>query len=155
MRAPRRAHRPSPAPLDAHLSHSDDKAFRTSQSADLCHLNSPVALNIDAKICKTLGIRVEYSEGIQAQRYDVGQQFKPHWDYFEPDTDVYRRLGGRARQSHLDIHGLSERRLEGGATRFTKIDHAVTAQGRHGGALEQSQRRTAHPTSSPCTVASR
>ena len=65
-----------------------DKSFRTSQTAELCHLRSPVALNIDAKICKTLGIRAEYSEGIQAQRYDVGQQFKPHWDYFQPGTNT-------------------------------------------------------------------
>ena len=49
-----------------------------------------MAVNIDEKICKTLGIRPEYSEGIQAQRYDVGQQFKAHSDYFEPDTNVYR-----------------------------------------------------------------
>jgi hypothetical protein len=37
----------------------DDKAFRTSQTAELCHLKSPVALNLDAKICKTLGVRAE------------------------------------------------------------------------------------------------
>src|SRR5687768_12324739 len=73
---------------------SDDANFRTSSTADLCHLKSPVAFHIDDKICRTLGIRVEYSEGIQAQRYEVGQQFKAHWDYFPPDTAVYRRLAG-------------------------------------------------------------
>ena len=105
---------------------SDDKAFRTSQSSYLCHLKSPVAVHIDEKICKTLGIRVEYSEGIQAQRYDVGQQFKPHWDYFTPDTDAYRRLAGvRGNRTWTFMVYLNEV-LEGGATRFTKIDHAVT-----------------------------
>jgi prolyl 4-hydroxylase len=105
---------------------SDDKAFRTSQSSYLCHLKSPVAVHIDEKICKTLGIRVEYSEGIQAQRYDVGQQFKPHWDYFTPDTDAYRRLAGvRGNRTWTFMVYLNDV-LEGGATRFTKIDHAVT-----------------------------
>ena len=105
---------------------SDDKAFRTSQSSYLCHLKSPVAVNIDAKICKTMGIRVEYSEGIQAQRYDVGQQFKPHWDYFTPDTDAYRRLAGiRGNRTWTFMVYLNDV-LEGGATRFTKIDQAVT-----------------------------
>ena len=57
---------------------------------------SPAALGIDEKICRTLGIRPEYSEGIQAQRYDVGQQFKPHWDYFEPGTSEYCASPARA-----------------------------------------------------------
>jgi len=103
----------------------DDDAFRTSQTADLCHLRSPSALELDAKICKTLGIRAQYSEGIQAQRYDVGQQFKAHWDYFQPDTDVYRRLAGvRGNRTWTFMVYLNDG-MEGGATRFTKIDHAV------------------------------
>jgi prolyl 4-hydroxylase len=104
---------------------SDDKAFRTSQTADLCHLKSPVAQFIDEKICRTLGIRVEYSEGIQAQRYDVGQQFKPHWDYFHVDTPVYRRLAGvRGNRTWTFMVYLNDG-MEGGATRFTEIDFAV------------------------------
>ena len=102
-----------------------DNAFRTSQTADLCHLRSPAALEIDAKICRTLGVRVEYSEGIQAQRYDVGQQFKPHWDYFEPGTDIYRRLAGlRGNRTWTFMVYLNDS-MEGGATRFTTIDHAI------------------------------
>ncbi len=104
---------------------SDDKAFRTSQTADLCHLKSPVASHIDDKICRTLGIRVQYSEGIQAQRYDVGQQFKAHWDYFPPDTNVYRRLAGlRGNRTWTFMVYLNDG-MEGGATRFTEIDYPV------------------------------
>jgi prolyl 4-hydroxylase len=104
---------------------SPDKAFRTSQTADLCHLKSPVAISLDAKICKTLGIRAEYSEGIQAQRYDVSQQFKPHWDYFEPGTDAFRRLAGvRGNRTWSFMVYLNDG-MEGGATRFTRIEHAV------------------------------
>jgi prolyl 4-hydroxylase len=117
--------------IDHHLQPSTlsfparDDAFRTSQTSHLCHLRSPVAIEIDAKICKTLGIRAEYSEGIQAQRYDVGQQFKPHWDFFEPGTDVYRRLAGvRGNRTWTFMVYLNED-MEGGATRFTKIDYAI------------------------------
>jgi prolyl 4-hydroxylase len=103
-----------------------DDAFRTSQTADLCHLRSPTSTALDAKICKTLGIRAEYSEGIQAQRYDVGQQFKAHWDYFQPDTNVYYRLAGvRGNRTWTFMVYLNDEGLEGGATRFTKIDYAV------------------------------
>jgi prolyl 4-hydroxylase len=108
------------------LSHAhSDHYFRTSQSAHLCHLRSPAAIAVDAKICKTLGIRAEYSEGIQAQRYDVGQEFKPHWDYFEPGTTVYQRFAGMRGNRTWSFMVYLNDEVEGGATRFTKLDHAV------------------------------
>ena len=104
---------------------SGDAAFRTSTSADLCYLKSPVATAIDEKICRTLGIRVEYSEGIQAQRYDVGQQFKAHCDFFTPDTNAYARFAGlRGNRTWTFMVYLNEG-MEGGATRFHNIDYAV------------------------------
>jgi|SRR5688572_2925603 len=102
-----------------------DDAFRTSTTADLCHLRSPVATGIDDKICRTLGIRASYSEGIQAQRYDVGQQFKSHCDYFEPNTQVYQRFAGvRGNRTWTFMVYLNEG-MEGGGTRFTDIDYEV------------------------------
>ena len=103
----------------------DDAVSHQPDGGSLSPAQPDGAVSIDAKICRTLGIRAEYSEGIQAQRYDVGQQFKPHWDYFEPDTDAYRRLAGvRGNRTWTFMVYLNDG-LEGGATRFTKIDHAV------------------------------
>jgi prolyl 4-hydroxylase len=102
----------------------DDKQFRNSSTADLCHLKSPMASSIDDKICRTLGIRVAYSEGIQAQRYGVGQQFKAHWDYFPPNTQVFQKFAGlRGNRTWTFMVYLNDG-MEGGATRFTAIDHA-------------------------------
>jgi prolyl 4-hydroxylase len=99
-----------------------DRAFRTSQTSDLCVLKSPVALAMDEKICRTLGIRAQYSEGIQAQRYDVGQQFKPHWDYYEPGSEAYTKFATvRGNRTWTFMIYLNED-MDGGATRFTKID---------------------------------
>jgi prolyl 4-hydroxylase len=120
--------RPSTVSFD-----NGDRYFRTSQSSHLSHLKSPVAIGIDEKICKTLGIRAEYSEGIQAQRYDVGQQFKPHWDYFEPDTKEYMRFAGtRGNRTWTFMVYLNEG-MEGGGTRFTELNH--TFQPKTGRAL--------------------
>jgi len=105
---------------------SDDKSFRTSQTAELCHLRSPVALNLDDKICRTLGIRTEYSEGVQAQRYDAGQQFKPHWDHYHPGTERYNRYAGvRGNRTWTFMVYLNEG-MEGGGTYFTEIDLRIT-----------------------------
>lgn len=101
------------------------REFRNSSTAYLGDLRSPAAVALDTKICKTLGIRAEYSEGIQAQRYDVGQQFKPHFDAFEPGSDAYKRLASmRGNRTWTFMVYLNEG-MEGGATRFTEIDHAV------------------------------
>jgi len=111
----------------------DDKSFRTSQTAELCHLRSPVALNLDATICRTLGIRTEYSEGIQAQRYDAGQQFKPHWDYYPPGSNLYERYAGvRGNRTWTFMVYLNEG-MVGGGTRFTELD--LTFQPKTGMAL--------------------
>ncbi len=100
-----------------------DHYFRTSQTSHLSHLKSPVSVATDDKICRTLGIRPDYAEGIQAQRYDVGQQFKPHWDYFEPGTREYMRFAGtRGNRTWTFMVYLNEG-MEGGGTRFTSLDH--------------------------------
>lgn len=68
-----------------------DAYFRTSTSSDLVHLADPFVDLIDARIAETIGIARELGESIQAQRYEVGQQFKEHTDYFQPDSDEYER----------------------------------------------------------------
>ena len=101
----------------------DDKLFRTSQTCDLSLLRSPVALSTDEKIARTIGIRLAYSEGIQAQRYDVGQQFKAHTDYFEPGTQEYATFGGhRGNRTWTFMVYLNEG-MGGGGTKFLAIDH--------------------------------
>ena len=100
-----------------------DSDFRTSQTCLLASLRSPAAVNLDAKICRTLGIRAEYGEGVQAQRYDVGQQFKPHWDYFEPGSKEFLRFAGtRGNRTWTFMVYLNEG-MQGGGTRFTRLDH--------------------------------
>ena len=110
--------RPSAVAFD-----NGDKGFRTSQTSHLSHLKSPVALGIDDKICRTLGIRPDYSEGIQAQRYDAGQQFKPHWDYFEPGTREFLRFAGTRGNRTWSFMVYLNEGMQGGGTRFTSLGH--------------------------------
>lgn len=100
-----------------------DRQFRTSQTCDLSLLRSPVALACDEKISRTLGIRAAYSEGIQAQRYDVGQQFKAHTDYFEPGTGEYAKFGAERGNRTWTFMVYLNDGMEGGGTRFFAINH--------------------------------
>lgn len=63
-----------------------DKAFRTSKSCDLSLIDDANVRAIDARICALVRQPMAYSEGLQAQRYDVGEQFKAHLDAFGPET---------------------------------------------------------------------
>jgi prolyl 4-hydroxylase len=135
------AHNLRPSPLSYDIG---DELFRNSQTCLLAHLRSPVALAIDAKICKAMGIRAEYGEAIQAQRYDVGEQFKPHWDFFTPSGTDYQRFAGvRGNRTWTFMVYLNDG-MEGGDTRFTEIGYAVTPKA--GMALLWSN---LHPDGSP------
>ncbi|MDZ4851013.1 MAG: hypothetical protein SGI77_17135, partial [Pirellulaceae bacterium] len=51
-----------------------DKGYRTSTTCDLSLISEEIIQKVDEKIAKAIGIRLSYSESIQAQRYEVGQQ---------------------------------------------------------------------------------
>jgi len=105
-----------------------DTQVRISQTAFLSFTHSPLAAEIDAKICRTLGVRAEYSEGIQAQRYEVGGHFKPHWDYFSGDADMHRSACSVRGNRTWTFMVYLDDAMEGGATRFTEIDCVIQPQ---------------------------
>ena len=116
------ARRLAPSPLTQ--SHYD-QAFRTSSTANLYEIDHDLAREVDHRICVTMGIRASYSEGIQAQRYEAGQQFKPHLDAFEPGSNVYQRFAGlRGNRTWTFMVYLNEG-MDGGATIFNIANHAI------------------------------
>lgn len=60
-----------------------DKFFRRSQTCDLGLLDDPVVRAVDRRICEALGIDPSLAEPTQGQRYEPGDEFKAHTDYFE------------------------------------------------------------------------
>jgi prolyl 4-hydroxylase len=103
-----------------------DKYFRTSSTCDLSLSENTLVNILDQKIAETLGVRLPYSEGIQAQRYDVGQEFKAHTDFFEPGTDEYAKyaanLGNRTWTFMVYLNNV----VAGGGTRFFSLDKTFT-----------------------------
>ena len=60
-----------------------DKYFRKSRTCDLSFIDVPVVRRLDRAICETLQMPPALAEPTQGQYYDVGDEFKPHTDYFE------------------------------------------------------------------------
>lgn len=65
-----------------------DPDYRTSESGNL-NAWDPFVQHIEGKIAKLMPIHPSHGETIQGQRYAVGQQFKPHHDFFYTDQDYW------------------------------------------------------------------
>jgi len=102
-----------------------DNAFRTSTTCDLSLINNAFIDKIDKKIAQSIGIMPNYSEGIQAQRYDVGQEFKAHTDYFEPHSNEYLQFAQREGQRTWTFMIYLQDTPQGGGTRFVNLRHTL------------------------------
>jgi prolyl 4-hydroxylase len=105
---------------------SDDgtPGFRTSETCYLDHAHPAVAA-LDAKLGEVSGIAPEYGEALQGQRYEIGQEFMAHTDYFEPTAGDYREHTDRAGQRTWTFMIYLNDVAGGGATRFKHLDKIV------------------------------
>lgn len=98
-----------------------DKYFRTSSTCYLSRTENPLIAKIDHRIADTIGIHPAYSEEIQIQRYEVGQEFKAHNDYFTPNTKEWDKycstLGNRTWTFMVYLNETTK----GGGTEFTEL----------------------------------
>ncbi|MFA6218231.1 MAG: 2OG-Fe(II) oxygenase [Erythrobacter sp.] len=102
----------------------DDRHFRTSETCDLAAELPPVRELEDLFVALN-GIDPAYGEPVQGQRYDVGQEFKAHCDYFNPggaDWEKYCAVAGQRTWTFMiylnDV-------AAGGATRFKAVGKIV------------------------------
>ena len=107
-------------------SHEPDNAFRTSKTCDMGNLDDALIKDIDQRICRLLGIDESYSEAIQGQYYEVGQEFKPHTDYFEEHEMASHGsvMGQRTFTVMIYLNTVKE----GGVTHFPKVDSGYQPQ---------------------------
>jgi prolyl 4-hydroxylase len=101
-----------------------DSRFRTSETCDMDRAD-PFIAAIDDKLATFAGIDPAYGEPIQGQRYAVGQEFKPHTDYFEPRGIDFERYCTVAGNRTWTLMVYLNQPAAGGATRFVKIGKTV------------------------------
>ncbi|MEL6877679.1 MAG: 2OG-Fe(II) oxygenase [Pseudomonadota bacterium] len=97
-----------------------DSYFRTSETCDL-EPHEPAVQELERLLYDLNGIAPEYGEPLQGQRYDVGQEFKAHTDYFTPggvDYDKFCAVAGQRTWTFMVYLNDVE---AGGATRFKAV----------------------------------
>jgi prolyl 4-hydroxylase len=99
-------------------------AFRTSETCFLSHTHPCVAA-IDARLAAISGIDPAHGEALQGQRYEVGQEFKPHTDFFEPSAPDFQEHCAVSGQRTWTFMIYLNEVPAGGATRFKAIDKIV------------------------------
>jgi len=99
---------------------NDDATFRTSDTTDLDQ-HHPSIVRLEHEIIALTGLNPRHGEPAQGQRYEVGQEFKEHTDYFEPNgRDYVKYCTGCGQRTWTVMVYLNKPEL-GGATRFKKI----------------------------------
>jgi len=102
-----------------------DKYFRTSRTSYLSQQGDPFIDEIDTRIADYLGFEPERSEGIQGQYYRVGEQFKTHTDYFEPNTREYEKFAASQGQRTWTFMIYLNDVEAGGVTEFPRLGVGV------------------------------
>ena len=100
--------------------HNGDAAFRTSETCDLPPDADPV-VETRRLLTELNDLPETHAEPVQGQRYAVGQEFKAHTDYFEPngaDWDRYCSVAGQRTWTFMIYLNEPE---AGGATRFKTV----------------------------------
>jgi prolyl 4-hydroxylase len=98
-----------------------DSYFRTSDTCDLDHHDAFVRA-IDHKLAAFSGIEWQYGEPLQGQRYNVGQEFKAHNDWFNPSGQDYEKYCAIAGQRSWTFMVYLNEPKAGGATRFVQLN---------------------------------
>jgi prolyl 4-hydroxylase len=77
---------------------SEVNEARTSQGMFFTRGEHPVCARLEARIAALMNWPIENGEGLQVLRYGPGAEYKPHYDYFDPDqagTPTILKRGGQ------------------------------------------------------------
>ena len=102
-------------------------AYRTSYSGDVDPWDSFVQ-KIERQFAGLLGIELCWGETMQGQRYGPGQEFREHYDWFDPAADYWTDELARGGQRSWTAMAYLNDVEEGGITDFPRIGVTIPPQ---------------------------
>jgi prolyl 4-hydroxylase len=102
--------------------------YRTSRTCHLKASDGDLVVVVNQRICKLIGIPEDHTETLQGQRYDVGEYFKAHTDWFAPNTEEFTTHTARGGQRTWTVMVYLNQVEAGGETCFARIGRCFTPQ---------------------------
>jgi prolyl 4-hydroxylase len=103
----------------------------TGRTSSTCYLTDvPLASSVHTRLCKLMGINPSYAEPIQGHIYLPDQEYKAHYDWFDPGTESFQThasdaSGGQRTWTALVYLNAVE---EGGGTELVRLDRTIAPQ---------------------------
>eukprot|EP01062_Namystynia_karyoxenos_P072202 TRINITY_DN6815_c0_g1_i1.p1 TRINITY_DN6815_c0_g1~~TRINITY_DN6815_c0_g1_i1.p1 ORF type:complete len:364 (+),score=76.70 TRINITY_DN6815_c0_g1_i1:63-1154(+) len=102
---------------------------RTSCSTKL-RVSEPVVRRMLQRACYLSGLTPQHAEAVQAVRYRPGQEYRAHWDYFEPGAPGFEERTAPTRRSGSGQRAVTffvvlQAPEGGGATEFPRLQLSV------------------------------
>jgi prolyl 4-hydroxylase len=104
--------------------YNGDATFRTSETCDL-KPDEPAVQRLEDLLHAFTGIDPAHGEPLQGQRYEIGQEFKQHTDWFTPGGPDWEKFCGVAGQRTWTFMIYLNDVEAGGATRFKAVNKKI------------------------------
>ncbi|MCX7864254.1 MAG: 2OG-Fe(II) oxygenase [Novosphingobium sp.] len=101
--------------------------YRTSYSGDVDPNDSFVKM-IERRLSDLLGLDPSWGESVQGQRYEPGQEFKAHCDWFDTRARYWKEEVRRGGQRSWTAMAFLNDVEEGGATEFPRLGISIPPQ---------------------------
>jgi prolyl 4-hydroxylase len=101
---------------------------RISRGTHLSHQSSEVVIEIESRITQLLGFMLNQQEAIQILHYQVGGEYRPHYDFFPPTDTGSQPAIAQAGQRLATLIMYLNTPAQGGSTDLPNIGLSVTAK---------------------------
>jgi prolyl 4-hydroxylase len=101
---------------------------RTSEGMFFTLNELPLVGRIEQRLAAMLGVPVNHGEGLQILHYLPGQEYEPHYDWFDPEQPGYGAITAAGGQRIASVVMYLNTPEQGGGTAFPEIGLTVTAR---------------------------
>lgn len=101
---------------------------RTSEGMFFTLNELPLVGRIEQRLATLLGVPVNHGEGLQILHYLPGQEYEPHFDWFDPQQPGYGAITAVGGQRIASVVMYLNTPGQGGGTAFPEIGLTVTAR---------------------------
>lgn len=88
---------------------------------------TPLIQRIEARLAQLLGMPVNHGEGLQVLHYGPGQEYEPHYDWFDPEQPGFEAVTAHGGQRVASVVMYLNTPEAGGGTGFPHAGLTVTA----------------------------